>query len=509
MSKYFSICLCLLWFTVFSQSISSIDLKKKQLETAIFNHYQLDSEKKEAAKFLISNLEIHFSENYKWIDEGNRTVEFNELDYPNLEIAVKAFQKLQDIIKVTPQVYIIKDIDVVTPEMLIKNIDLAFNAWKNYAWSRSYDFKTFCEYILPYRSLTEPLEDWRGDYATLVKQGPAAANKNQPVDVATKTILELKNFRFLDSRLDPISYLSPKQLLFRREGACNDLANLTLLACRSIGLATTYDFTPEYGASSKRHFWDTVIDENGKHIPFNGNCFGNPQGLPYAYNATEKRLAKVFRKTFSIQSGSLAAKKDSALIPNGFLREKNILDVTGEYVPVGGITYAISKTNKDDIAYLNVFNMSRWRVVDWGQKIDNQILYQNIGLNIVYLPSFYDQVLKKMNYAPYPVLLGSDKKQQILAPNYNKTFLFNISRDKTKKGAGLDFNSFEVFENEKYSLYVWDKGWKKIEEAVAEREHIHFQKIPDNGLFLALCPKSNGYERIFVINNQTKQIEWY
>ncbi|MBZ4036832.1 transglutaminase-like domain-containing protein [Flavobacterium sp. 17A] len=509
MFKYFSICLCLLCFAVFSQSISNVDLKKRQLETALFSYYQHDTVKKEAAKFLISNIEIHYSENYKWVDEKRRTIEFNELDYPNFEIALREFQKLQDSIKITPQVYIVKDIDVVTPELLIKSIDQAFNAWKNYSWSKSYDFKTFCEYILPYRSLTEPLEDWRAEYAALIEKAPLRANKNEPADVATKTILELKNFRFLDTRPDPISYLSPKQLLFRREGACNDLANLTLLACRAIGLATTFDFTPEYGASSKRHFWDTIIDENGKHIPFNGNCFGNPQGLPYAYNATEKRLAKVFRKTFSIQSESLAAKKDSVLIPNGFLREKNILDVTGEYVPVGEISYTTSKINTETIAYLNVFNMSRWRVVEWGQKIDNQILYQNIGLNIVYLPSFYDPILKKMNFAPFPVLLGNDKKQQILAPNYNKTFSFNLSRDKTKKGPGLDFNSFEVFENEKYSLYVWDKGWKKIEEAIAERDHVHFQKIPDNGLFLVLCPKSNGYERIFVINNQTKQIEWY
>lgn len=48
MAKFFSICLGLLWFAVFSQSISQIDVKKKQLEATIFNHYQLDPEKKEA-----------------------------------------------------------------------------------------------------------------------------------------------------------------------------------------------------------------------------------------------------------------------------------------------------------------------------------------------------------------------------------------------------------------------------------------------------------------------------
>ncbi|AWK04311.1 hypothetical protein HYN56_08705 [Flavobacterium crocinum] len=508
--KLYLTSLLLVYSTLFSQSISDLRLKKNKLETALFERYKSEIEKKEAAKFLIDNLEIHYSENYNWIDKQNKKVDFNELNYSDFKRAEQVFKKLQDSVKLKPKTYQVKDIDVITPEFLIKNIDQAFQVWKNNPWSHSYNFKTFCEYILPYRSLTEPLEDWRSEYLQLVAQASLKAkNVNQPVDVATQTILELKNFRFLDSRPDPIPYLSPKQLLFRREGACNDLANLTLLACRSMGLAVTFDFTPEYGASSKRHFWDTVIDENGKHIPFNGNCFGNPQGLPYAYNATEKRLAKVFRKTFSIQQSSLAAIKDTAVIPNGFLREKNILDVTEEYVATGKISYPINPESKNTTAYLNVFNLAKWRVIDWGQKKSNTIEFQNLGSNIVYLPSFYDPASKKMSYAKYPVLLDSNAKQQILNPNYNKTFSYNLTRDKNKKGPGLDFNSFEVFENEVFSLYVWDNGWKKLEEAKAEKDFIKFSKIPDNGLFLTLCPKSNGYERIFRINSNTKQVEWY
>ncbi|WP_281235323.1 transglutaminase-like domain-containing protein [Flavobacterium gelatinilyticum] len=509
MIKYFVFSICLSFSAVFSQSISHSNLSKERLERVVYKHYQFDTEKKEAAKFLISNMDIHYGRNYNWIDRDNNKIYFNELDYPNPEEAINAFLKLQDSIKLTPKLYDVKDLDVVTPELLIKNIDLAFKAWKSNTWSSSYDFKTFCEYILPYRSLTEPLEDWRDEYVQLVSQAVFTANKNEPVDAATKTILELKNFRFLGSRPDPIPYLSPQQLLFRREGDCSDLANLTLLACRSIGLAVTFDFTPFYGASSKRHFWDTIIDENGKHIPFNGNCFGNPQGLPYAYNATEKRLAKVFRKTYSIQQNTLAVLKDSLFIPAGFLREKNLIDVTSEYVPTGKIMYPFAAENKETIGFINVFNLGKWNTTDWGKRSENNMEYENLGTNIVYLPSLYNNVSKKMNYAPYPVLLDSSKKQQILKPDYSRTFSYNISRDITKKEPGLDFNSFEVFENEMFTLYVWDKGWKKLEESKAERDHIKFSRIPDNGLFVALCSKSNGYERIFRINSQTRQIEWY
>lgn len=486
------------------------DLKKNTLKNVLIAHYQNDAQKQQAVAFLIDNIAIHESQNYYWADERGKRIPFNELDFTDREIALKKLQSIKDSIKIKPQTYRLMDIDAVTPELLIKNIDLAFDSWRNNPWSKTYDFNTFCEYILPYRSLTEPLEDWREEYQFLVSGASnATLNKNEPVEVATNVILSLKDFRFLNSRPDPLPFLSPKQLLFRREGACNDLANLTLLACRSVGLAVTFNFTPFYGASSNKHFWNTIITEKGEHISFNGNCFGNSKGLPYAYDVTEKRLAKVFRKTYSIQKNALASIVDTKNIPDGFLKEKNTVDVTAEYVPVGKINYPIPANNPATIGYLNVFNLGKWNTTDWGKKESSSIEFKNLGTKIVYLPSLYLADTKKMQYARYPILLDADKHQIILKPNYTKTFSYNITRDKTIKGPTLDFNSFEVFENEIFNLLVWDDGWKKVEEAKAQNNAIHFSKIPDNGLFLVLCKKSNGYERIFRINSTTKQIEWY
>lgn len=510
MVKKYLVCWLVCSCNLFAQIKDNADLKKNKLKNVLTAHYQNDVQKQQAVAFLIDNISIQQSQNYYWIDEGGKQIPFNELDYADREIAVKEFQKIKESTKLRPQNYAIMDIDAVTPELLIKNIDLAFDSWRNNPWSKSYDFNTFCEYVLPYRSQTEPLEDWRGDYQFLVSGASNAfTDTNAAADVATNVILSLKDFRFLDSRPDPIPFLSPKQLLFRREGACNDLANLTLLACRSVGLAVTFDFTPFYGASSKRHFWDTVITGKGEHIPFNGNCFGNAKGLPYAYIATEKRLAKVFRKTYSIQKNALATVADSKIIPDGFLKEKNIVDVTAEYVPVGKISCPISAKNPATIGYLNVFNMGKWYATDWGKKTINTIEFDNLGTNIVYLPSFYLPDTKKMQYERYPILLEANKNQHLLKPNYTRTFSYNITRDKSIKGPTLDFNSFEVFENEIFTLLVWDDGWKKIEEIKAQNNAIHFSKMPDNGLFLVLCKKSNGYERIFRINSSTKQIEWY
>jgi hypothetical protein len=509
LKKYFRVIL-IISCSLRAQPNESVNIKTEIVSKRLTVYYKKDAEKQKAAAFLIDNLDIQASQNYNWLDDAGKKIPFNELNYANSEMAVQAFKKLKDSINIKPQTYKLKDIEALTPELLIKNIDLSFDAWRNNPWSKAYDFATFCEYILPYRSLTEPLEDWREDYKFLVSSASTnVENNNLPADVGTSVLSSLKNFRFLESRPDPIPFLSPKQLLFRREGSCNDLANLAILACRSVGLAVTFDFTPFYGASSNKHFWNTIITEEGEHIPFNGISSDNPDGLPYNYKPTEKRLAKVYRKTYSIQHNSLASIEVSSNIPDGFLQEKNVLDVTNEYVTTGKINFSIPSTNAAVIGYINVFNLGNWQTIDWAKKTENTVAFDNLGINIVYLPSLYRPDIKKMNYAGYPILLDSDKNPIVLKPNYGRTFSFDITRDIKVKGPTRDFNSFEVFENEIFNLLVWDNGWKKIETATAINKTIHFTKIPDNGLFLLLCKKSNGYERIFRINTETRQLEWY
>ncbi|MCD8260664.1 MAG: hypothetical protein LUD15_03520, partial [Bacteroides sp.] len=55
---------------------------------------------------------------------------------------------------------IVQDIEVLSADYLIENIDLAFKAWQE-PWSRHFTFDEFCEYILPYRVRNEPISNWR------------------------------------------------------------------------------------------------------------------------------------------------------------------------------------------------------------------------------------------------------------------------------------------------------------------------------------------------------------
>ena len=49
----------------------------------------------------------------------------------------------------------VSDITTLSSDYLIRNIELAFQAWPK-PWNKSVSFENFCRYILPYRGLYEP-----------------------------------------------------------------------------------------------------------------------------------------------------------------------------------------------------------------------------------------------------------------------------------------------------------------------------------------------------------------
>lgn len=465
-------------------------------------------EKFKAACFLIDNMEIHYSEKFKLVDGNKNKIEFSELEFENSDLALQKLNKIKDSIKIKSIIYKEFDSDYITVSDLKENIELAFTEWKNNPWSKTYNFQTFCEFILPYRSLYEPYNKWRTDYKKLIIEGiNNSKNLNDPIDVTTNAILELSEFEFSSKNIDPISLMDPQVMLFRKKGSCADLANLSLFACRSIGLAVTFDFTPHYAASSNRHFWNTIIDTNGKHIPFNGNVYGNPNGgLPLTYNPNHKRIAKVYRFTYSINKNSLAYKFKKSEIPKGFLERKNIIDVTHEYLNTGNIVYEKFSKDSINILFLNVYNNGSWKEIDFSIKHNAKFEFKNLGLDIVYLPSSFNKIT---TYEPYPILLSKTKEITILKPDYNNTFNTFLTRKNETKTIYSDNNPLEFIEDEEYTLYIWDKKWVKLSTNISSNSGIEFKNLPKNALFKIIPKMKTGYERIFIIDNQTNTISWY
>lgn len=490
---------------VYSQS-TSIQKKHNDELSKVLDYFQKkgDKEQYNAAMFLVTNMPIHSSEDNIWLDKNGKEVSFKVTTFKDIEQTTSEFKKLKDSVGMFSKNVIIKDSDVIDDKILIRNIELAFKSWKENPWSKGYDFKTFCEYILPYRSLTEPMQDWRAEYlANFEKLSVGTADPNDPVELCSNVINNIKHFDFVLKRFDPKPLLGAKDLLFWREGNCPDLANVAIFANRSLGVATTFDCTPHYAASSNRHYWNTVIDNKGVHIPFNGN-----QDLPYTYNAVSKRLGKVFRFTFSEQKDNLASLVPENQIPDDLLKNKNILDVTAEYVEVSNINYTFGAQVTSKVSYINVFNRGGWRALDWA-KINNKIaIYKNMGRDIVYLPGVV--VSGKMIFEKYPILLDKKGLKTILKPDMVNSFSPTLSRENEYKSKYTDHNPFQIIKGEKYRILVWDGDWRLVEEQIATDDNkISFKRLPKNGLFLMFPLKPDFYERIFTINPKTNLITWY
>lgn len=124
----------------------------------VLDYYKSDSLKRKAAEFLIENMPGRIAYHYKYIDS------IQEL---KKEWIVNGFVKDEDLEKMErewlkPEIR--KDIEYITADFLISNIDNAFQAWQERPWGKYIPFDVFCEYILPYKASNEPLEEWRKLY---------------------------------------------------------------------------------------------------------------------------------------------------------------------------------------------------------------------------------------------------------------------------------------------------------------------------------------------------------
>ena len=145
-----------------------IDKSKNKNEFyKVIQHYKNDSLKLAATYFLIRNMDDKYSilpsnkatiyktalENIPLLKEENN---WDPTKKSTLGILMDSLSNIEPV--GYKKVY---DMNVITAEFLIENIDLSFEVWENPPISKYYDFNIFCEYVLPYRFANEPLSNWR------------------------------------------------------------------------------------------------------------------------------------------------------------------------------------------------------------------------------------------------------------------------------------------------------------------------------------------------------------
>ncbi len=478
----------------------------------VLTHYSAspkDSLKLKAAYFLIGNMGEQYYAHFIIADSLKHNMHFNVLDYPDYTEMVKAWDSLETIYGPIENIRdnTVYDYNVITADYLITNIDLAFSAWRNFAWAHHVNFKQFCEYILPYRGSNEPLTDWRSYfYKKYAYVADSVKDKSSPVEATIIINNDLRKWFKFDSRFYRQSTdQGLTEMLRNKMGRCEDMTNLAIYAMRAMGIPVTSDFTPYWAKTGNNHAWNAVISKTGKPVIFMGGLTN-----PGEYKLNQAK-AKVYRKMFAKQPTSLAAQIPEYEKAPPYINRNNIIDVTSEYGKTADVKLQLQKPQPDSIsyAYIAVFNTGEWKAINWSKIGSNDSVdYKAMGLDIAYLPVYYKN--KKIIPAGRAFILSKKKEILPLIPNIQKRSKIKLvsTTKKITKNATDNIDKAFFTKGEKYTLFYWDFGWKKLGERIANGKALEFNDVPSGALYWLVSENSRKDERIFTIDKNGNQVWW-
>lgn len=300
------------------------------------------------------------------------------------------------------------DLDYITAEFLLANIDSAFNQWSRVPWANDYSQKDFYNWVLPYRTISAPIENWREKALSLDK--PEGYYSTDGVYQRAVTLILDLDYGFSTAARYPFP-LTFGQMLLTREGACGELSDYITQLFRAHGIPASSELVPNWANRSSSHAWNAVILPNGEFEPIGIDSAGILE--------LNNKVPKIYRRRFSIDPNDVLYRyRDGESIPP-FFSQYDLMDVTARYnLPVSNITVKNLKKEDTKIVWLSVFNNIRWVPVAYAQnkkgsavfqdvaregiirkgekfgrasKIgrETDVRYDGIGKGIVYMPTYY------------------------------------------------------------------------------------------------------------------------
>lgn len=422
---------------------------RKELEK-VLQYYQgrpEDSLKFQAAIILLSNIDQNLYYKGEALDKYNaifeQTATRSEQEIMVLKDSLIAIVGSPEALEIKAQ----QDLQTLSSDYLIQNIEEAFAAWQETPWRDSVSFNSFCNYILPYHNFNEKPENWRrllkNRYQYLLKHKDKDLT---PAFVSCDINDDLKSwFRYSEQFDDYPGRLSISQLLKGQRGNCSDMSNLAAYSARALGIPVAIDYTPQWGNYHDGHVWNAVILNEQESLSFLG-AEANPgeyTGLPEG----ESKIAKVFRRTLVVQENSVAARAahvGEIKLPT-YIQNARLQDVTPIYTKTYTVTIPV-KNRKKKFVYLCIAKQNMWEAIE-GSAINAQgnATFSNVGHNILYNPMFYDNG----NYtsAGMPFILTYEGQLKMLPADQSATETVQLTRIFPFKRSDAKWKFAEYYKN--------------------------------------------------------------
>jgi hypothetical protein len=461
----------------------------------VLEHYRHDADERKlaAAEFLIANMPGHGFAEMGFFDADDNRVPFDAMEHASLSEAQQVLDRLEaehgelHLEKAS----FVSDLETMPADLLIDNIELAFEAWASLPWASDLTFETFCEFVLPYRGSNEPLNAFRAEgmswYRTIADEAddPRSVGAHIQKDVHRRV-------RFNDQ-----FYLHPtdqgfSEMLASGQGRCEDISNMMSYAMRSNAVPVATDYTPYWADRDNNHAWEVLLDHEG-----NGRA-----GL-------SNRAAKIYRKMFSRQPETLGViKRPDEQVPR-YLQSASQRDVTDQYMPTSDVTVELTEPAPDGhrFVYICVFNAGDWRAVHFAPIRDGRATFTDMGRNIAYIPAYH--VDRKMVAAASPFILDAVGTVRTLdgSPGSLEIELASTKPSTPDADTRRDIPSIPVKQGRRYELMYWDRAWRTLGAREAGADPVVFDRVPADRLLWLVEEGSRKLERIFTVEDG-QQVWW-
>lgn len=347
-----------------------------------------DKEKIAASRYLIGNMPGHKSmrgEYEEYWKDADRVLSASDGSLSILD----SLESLKS--KYDGRIYYDYDLNYISADYLIHDIETAFKQWRDGEWARHLTFDEFCEWLLPYTCVdNQPLMNWREGFSDFARGfidhlnecdefigNPRAAITR----VNNKLIPMVSQQKWVHSGHGYPIY-SPSVFVKLPGAFCNEYMNIGILIMRSKGIPVGMDYTSQFSDRKYGHYWNVFPNLRGRTTVF--TSFGiNPDYPHYA----QAKFAKVFRRTYAPNNDYLALlNRNSGKVPQMY-DSPFFKDVTSEYQETSDLEIELKNnvklTNKD--VYIAVFDNSEWKPVLWGRRKAGKAVFKAMGRNITYM----------------------------------------------------------------------------------------------------------------------------
>jgi len=404
----------------FEYALELADKNAKELES-IQRHYQNNKKKSTMSLFLINNMigkqtvdsksieksQLYFNSFIIYFNTQGRYK--NDIQY----IICDSIKQLYPYAESHPRY--LSDLQHISADFLIRHINYCFHIWQQYPWCKDIDFDTFCKYILPYTTNNcyweQAADFFEQKYATLRDSVCHKSYKEIGKIIAEdidKTFVQ--NWVLFSQKHKGLLPTTFENLAKAQIGTCLEANIYKIAALRANGIPVALNTFPNWGNANSPHFWTEIIGD--EHIE---KLYDNTQ-RPYisdsdilvdnifwknTYSPTVKdtlphvsiqycrTIPKVYRINYEIQQNCLALRAKEE-IPD-FFRNPGIEDITDKYIVCKDIEVPLwDNKHKKEYVYLCCYDDNNWIPVGWSIPRKKQALFTKVGVNVLYLPAYYE-----------------------------------------------------------------------------------------------------------------------